>query len=204
MRNLSKKILFIGTMALFLFACKKNKSADPKPDTPLDPGAGESENITRVALYLTNPSTSKIDTVEWKDVDGDGIGNPPVIDSLILLPNTTYNVQLKIFDDTKNPADTISHEVEEEADNHIFHYTFTPKTANGLLVTTSILDKDKLSPALPLGLNFDLTTNQNSGEGSFQVVLRHFGPGLAKTTNPSDGEEDLKIAFPTKVEILQK
>lgn len=204
MRKMRKKLLLVGAMSLILFACKKNSSDDPKPNKPLDPGAGESENITRVALYLTNQSTNKIDTVEWKDVDGDGIGNPPQIDTMKLVANTTYNVKVKIFDDTKNPVDTISHEVEEEANSHIFHYNFKPKTANSLSITTSILDKDKLSPLLPVGLNFDLTTNQNSGEGSFEVVLRHFGPGVTKTTNPSDGEEDLKIAFPTKVEILQK
>ena len=175
-------------------ACKKNKSDDPSPTKPIEVGGGDEENITRVVLILTNGT--KKDTVTYKDLKGDG--SNITIDSLMLNASTTYSVEVKIYDDTKNPISVVSDEIQEEANFHRFHYTFTPTSGTPSLIT-SIADLDTKTPPQPLGLKFNLATGIGLGKGNYKIVLRHFGEGAQKTTNPADGDSDISIEFPVRV-----
>ncbi len=185
----------LATLTLLAFAsCKKNKSNDPKPETPLEVGGGEAENITRVVLFLSN-GTNK-DTVIFNDPKGNGTN--VTVDSLVLKANVTYSVIVKIYDDTKNPIELVSDEILKEANYHRFHYTFSAITGNPSISTT-ILDKDSQTPTQPLGLTFDLKPGAGFGKGAFKVSLRHFAEGIDKTENPNDGQQDLSVEFPTRI-----
>lgn len=183
-------LILFGSLTLLFSACKKNKKDDPKPETPIEVGGGDEENVTRVVLYLTNGTTK--DTVTYKDMGG------ITKDSLLLMASTTYSVEVKVFDDTKTPADTVSSEIEEEANFHRFHYTFTPTSGTPSL-TSSITDLDTKTPPQPLGLKFNLATGTGIGKGNFKINLRHFAGGVEKTSDPNGGDSDISIEFPVRV-----
>lgn len=190
MKKIFKTLLITSLAIASLSSCKKKKDDDPSPAKPIEVGGGDEENITRLVLILTNGSTK--DTVTYKDKGG------ITKDSLLLLANTTYSVEVKVFDDTKTPVDTISKEIEEEANFHRFHYTFTATSGTPSL-TSSITDLDTKTPPQPLGLKFDLVTGANLGKGNFKVNLRHFAGGAEKTSDPNGGDSDISIEFPVRV-----
>lgn len=191
-------VLALGTLALS--SCKKNKSDDPTPETPVDPGGGDEENITRVQLFFTDSAnTATTFSVKYNDPDGDGRGNPPIIDSLKLEAGKVYVVKLGIFDDTKTPVDTVSKEIEEEANYHRFHYVFAPASGSIATIASTILDVDTKTPPQPLGLSFKLKTGTGKGKGTFTVNLRHFDNGQEKTGDPAGGEQDVLVDFPVRV-----
>ena len=183
--------MIVASMAVAsLSACKKTKKDDPSPEKPIEVGAGDEENITRVVLIVSN-GTEK-NTVTYKNKGG------ITVDSLLLSPNTTYSVEVKVFDDTKTPVDTISNEIKKEANYHHFHYVFT-STSGTPTLTATITDNDTKTPPLPLGLMFDITTGANAGIGSLKVSLRHFAEGAVKTSDQKGGESDIDISFPIRV-----
>lgn len=194
MKNLFKSILIASVAIASFSACKKNKSNDPSPTSPIEVGGGDEENITRVVLILTKGEIK--DTVTYKDLKRDGANI--TIDSLILDASTTYLVEVKVYDDTKTPADTVSGEIEEEANFHRFHYTFTSKSGSPS-ISTSILDQDTKTPPQPVGLSFNLVSGTGLGRGIFRVSLRHFAEGLEKNNDPAGGEQDILVDFPVRV-----
>jgi hypothetical protein len=193
MKKIIKSLLIASVSILALSACKKNKKDDPSPVKPIEVGGGDEESITRVVLILTNGTTK--DTVTYKDKGG------ITIDSLLLLANTTYSVEVNVYDDNKTPVDTITNEIVEEANYHRFHYTFSATTGTPN-VTTTILDKDGKTPAQPVGLSFELKTGAGTGNGKFKINLRHFAEGVEKTESPTDGESDISIEFPVRVKVI--
>ena len=151
----------------------------------------EEEVITTVIVQLTSPAG----TVTLQSLDGDGDGpNPPVITVVgNILENTTYTGTVSFLNATETPAEDITEEVEEEADEHQVFYT----SANGLNITTEYNDQD--SNGNPLGLDFTVTTGDAS-TGNFTVTLRHEptkpNTGLAS----AGGDTDVEVTFDVTVE----
>ncbi len=180
-------------LGIAISSCKKD---DANPAKPNNPGAGDEEVITTVKLHFTNASdTTDHRHYRWYDADGSGSGNP-VIDSIVLKPSTTYNVEVEVLDQTKTPAKDIAEEIKEEANYHRFHYTFTPaQGSTATSVTTSITDLDTQTPPQPLGLRFSAASGASVGNGTFNISLRHFANNSTKTNVATDGESDLDIDF---------
>jgi PKD repeat protein len=190
MSKLFKNILVTCIAFFALSACKKNKSSDPDPTKPIEVGGGDEENITRLVLFLNNGIEK--DTISYKTIGGISV------DSLLLLTNTTYSIEIKVYDDSKTPAVIVSDEIQKEANFHRFHFTFTPTIGTPSL-TTSITDQDTKLPPQPLGLKFNLATGTNNGKGIFKINLRHFASGLEKTSDPVGGDSDILIEFPVRI-----
>ncbi|MBC7390479.1 MAG: hypothetical protein H7329_14790 [Opitutaceae bacterium] len=186
-------IIFILTIfAITLSGCKKNKASDPTPEQPVNPGAGDEENITRIQLQFIDSADATLSkTFSLIDPDGQG-KKPPVADTIKLSVSKTYLVKLTIYDDTKTPAAIVSDEVRNEGNFHRFHYSFK----GSAVVFASITDYDSRIPAQPLGLQFKLKLGNQAGYGLFNINLRHFSNGIEKTGNPTDGEQDILIDFP--------
>jgi hypothetical protein len=141
-----------------------------------------------------NPSNTFF--VKWEDLDGAG-GAIPTIDSLKVDSGLIYLSSILLIDKTQTPWDTISNEVETEKNVHQFFYTLS-QTLNGK-AKFDILDYDNNTPALPVGLSFQLNTHSGTQyslplSGSLKVVLSHYD-GIPKTTTPSP-ESDVDITFP--------
>ena len=173
------------TVSTIFSGCKKDDDDVKSPNIP-----NESELITTVKLIFNPNNPSVAYEFVYRDIDGIG-GNVPTIDTILLATNSTYNVQLLLLDETKSPVDTISNEVMDEANDHLFIYT-PSSSAFGI----SISDSDSNTPPLQLGLLTNWTTF-NSYNGSVQIVLKH-QPGI-KNGDPSLGESDIEITMPVRV-----
>lgn len=192
MKKQFKRLAFASILVVATFAgCKKDKD-EPIPTPP--PPVNESEVMTTFRLtFVDSAGIAPTVTAQFRDPDGDG-GNPAVqFDTIKLLPNKTYLASVLILDETKNPADTISNEVKEEANDHLFFYT----VGTGLNEIITILDFDTHPTPLPLGIQTKWKTGVIS-TGTTKIVLRH-QPGVKDGTY-SPGETDIDITFHTRIQ----
>ena len=187
--NKSTLIILAGALLLAVMSCKKKKEDVAAPVNP-----NETELITtvKILVYPTN-NTSAVSTFSFRDLDGDG-GIAPIIDTIRLQANTEYHVKVLVLDETKNPVDTTSTEIESEKNAHQFFYT----KLGTYELTTTYLDFDDHN--VPLGLNLKVNTGTAFTEktNKLKVVLKH-QPGLKPTSGTGDsklGETDIDIEFP--------
>ncbi|MBU3677004.1 MAG: hypothetical protein FGM54_07490 [Chitinophagaceae bacterium] len=166
---------------LYLSACK--------PSTP--PNPNEEEMISSVLIHLVDSSGVEADrTIIYRDLDGDGGNAPQRFDSIRLSKNKTYWSNLYFLDETKMPIDTISKEVNAEADEHLICYT-----PNGISMPIVVLDQDGNN--LPLGLVSKWRTGA-SGTGALRIQLRH-QPGN-KNGSCDPGSSDIDLNFTLHIE----
>ncbi len=180
--------VFAAAAALLFAACKKEKNETPTENA--------NEEITTVKLTFTNAANAADKVVAtWKDLTGN-----PVIDKVTLKANTTYNLSTELFDERKNPADTITNEIEEEADEHrLFHLFFSKANANvadslNTVATVTPLDKDGHN--LPIGLEVSVAT-KGAFTGYLRMVVRH-QPGN-KNGSYGPGTTDVLTEFPLEI-----
>ncbi len=213
MRNRIKPFAIgLIAMSVLAFACKK----DEKTNTPAPPPppTNEEELITTFKLYLNSSTDSLV--YSFKDPDGEG-GIPAFYgpgtttastqsDSIIILqPNTSYTATLVFLDESKSPTDTISHEIEEEADEHMVFFNQTNPSAlpnasvsvSGTNLNITYLDNDGASPPLPLGLITTWQTGNTAGKATLTIDLKH-QPG-SKNGTYAPGDTDISVQF--KVQI---
>jgi hypothetical protein len=181
-------MLALGALSLVFISCKKDAA---KPTDNYD--HNDSELITTLEMKFSGKGVLGNDTtfvVMFNDPDGDG-GNIPIqFDTIHLLKNSTYNVELTLLDKSKTPADTISNEVLEEANDHLFFYSSNPLG----LVNVAITDKD--GNGKNLGLKSTWTTS-NVGSGKMKVKLMH-QPGVKDGTSAT-GDTDVEVDFQVNV-----
>ena len=182
-----KNLYFLATVlfTILLASCSKDN------ETP--EAVNEEELITTLKVTLVPVSEGNTIVLTTRDLDGDGPNEPVVTVSSNLTAGVTYNGTIELLDETKSPADNITEEVEEEADEHQFFYTI----GSGLDVTATATNLD--SEGNLLGTEFELTANTASS-GSLTFTLRH------EPTKPNDGlssaggETDIEAAFSITVE----
>ncbi len=177
-------MLALGALSLVVLSCKKD---DLKPTDDHD--HNDSELITTLELKFSGKGVLGNDTtfvVTFNDPDGDDGNAATQFDTIHLLKNSTYNVELTLLDKSKTPADTISNEVLKEANDHLFFYSSNPIG----LVNVAITDKD--GNGKNLGLKSTWTTT-NAGSGKVNVKLMH-QPGVKDGTSET-GDTDVDIDF---------
>jgi hypothetical protein len=177
---------------IVVVGCKEDNPAKPPEENP-------QELITSVTMTLTeldaagNPTATKA-TVNFKDLDGSG-GNAPTIGTLTLKQGKSYNGEISLLDETKNPVDNVTEEIENEKDVHQFF--FTPEGGIVGRVTVTITDKD--SKNLPVGLQYRVVVSAGAVvSGNLNVVLSHFDAAPKDGVNRSD-ESDVDIDFPVNI-----
>lgn len=169
-----------------IYSCKKDKTNEPIP-------INQSELITKVQLIFKDSITNSIAyTATFSDLDGPG-GNVATVDSILLSSNTTYYMDILVLDETKTPVDTISNEVLDEGEVHLF--VFTPNPTSNFL-ETNLLDLD--SNFKPIGLSSILRTSA-TGVGTYSVELRHFSSAQAKADNLIY-DTDISILFNVRLQ----
>ena len=182
-----KNLYFLVTVlfTILLASCSKDN------ETP--EAVNEEELITTLNVTLVPASEGNTIILTTRDLDGDGPNEPVVTVSSNLTAGVAYNGTIELLDETKSPADNITEEVEEEADEHQFFYTI----GSGLDVTATATNLD--SEGNLLGTEFELTANTASS-GSLTFTLRH------EPTKPNDGlssaggETDIAATFSITVE----
>lgn len=153
----------------------------------------EGEVITTMTVNLNPNGGGTPITLKTVDLDGDG-PNPPVITvSGNLMAGTTYNGSIVLLNETVSPAEDITEEVEEEADEHQFFYT----VGSGLNVTTEYANFD--DDGNPLGTEFTLTAGAASS-GTLTFTLRHEPKKPNTGLVDAGGETDIATSFNITIE----
>ncbi|ARK11491.1 hypothetical protein A6C57_14815 [Fibrella sp. ES10-3-2-2] len=173
--------LALGSL-LMLNGCKK--ATEPEP-------ADENELITTVVLRFTEQGTTNSQSFTFQDKDGDGGAAPTKFDSVTLTASKSYSLTVEVLDESKTPAESITDEIREKKDEHLFVFAATPTT----LLTYTYGDVD--SRNFPVGLA-GLARTGTAGTGQFNVRLRHQPPvnGVAvKNGTASPGSDDINLNF---------
>ena len=131
-------------------------------------------------------------TLQTRDLDGDG-PNEPVITTGNLATGVTYSGSIVLLNETEDPAEDITEEVEEESVEHQFFYTPT----GGLDVTTNGENLD--SEGNKLGTEFTLVAGAVSS-GTLTFTLRHEPTKPNTGLNDADGETDISATFDVSVQ----
>jgi hypothetical protein len=177
----------LAAVAFITGGCSEDNPAKPKDENP-------QELITKVTLTLTPAGGGAAVTVVFSDPDGDG-GTAPTIGTLTLKAGTTYTGTIELLDETKDPDENITEEVEEESDVHQFFYT--PEGGIVGRVTVNITDTDANN--LPVGLEYTVAVTAGAAaNGTLNVVLGHYDEAPKDGTTRSD-ESDIDIDFPVSI-----
>ena len=181
--NLSA-LLLLFVSVLGISACKD----DTVPN--------EEELITTLQHTLTPAGGGSPVVFLFRDTDGDG-GNAPVIQGGNLRANTSYTAEVTLLDESKNPAENITEEIEAEKETHQFFFS---TTVAGM--TIAYTDQD--AGGNPVGLKTTVATGA-AGTGNLTVILRHEPNKSAAGVRQGDvtnagGETDIEVVFPVTVQ----
>lgn len=167
---------------------------DPEP-------ANEEELITTLTVTLTPQGAAGVVTLKFYDEDGDGpiapvftyepsitAGNP----AALLQAGMTYSASIALLNETENPAEDITTEIEEEADEHLFCFT----VGGGANLNIDYDDED--GDGLPVGLA-TLWESGTASSGTVKIVLRH-QPGTKTGDCPGSGETDIEVTFAVNIQ----
>lgn len=178
-----------STVLVLSYSCKKEKVDPVIPN--------EEELIT--SLYLTLIDSIAGDTIvmSFIDLDGDG-GNPPTVSGGTLVSNSVYYGQVLLLNETVNPPDNISNEVEDEGEEHQFFY----EALSGLELNVDYSDED--SDGNPIGLTIRAISGTESN-GELRITLRHeadkFGDGVSDgNIANAGGETDIQVTFDVEIQ----
>ena len=182
------------TVSLVFFTGLLFTACSSDDDEVLPEAVNEEEIITTLTVTLSPDGDGDDIVLSKTDLDGDG-PNPPVLDvSGNLTVGTSYTGSIVLLNETEDPAENITLEVEEENTDHQFFYI---PDAN-LDVTTEYGNND--DDGNPLGTQFSLDAGAASA-GTLTVTLRH------QPKKPNDGtladaagETDVDATFSLTIE----
>jgi hypothetical protein len=178
-------ILFV----LILFAACRKKDP-PKP--------AEQELITTMKLLITDGAAFSQEFMYKVD---NGFGSTTTgtvqIDTIKLVPNKIYYVTTELFNEKAMPIDSITTEVLDERNAHLFLYQSTPASGAGSIAFSN---GSKDFNNLPFNQTITFTTG-NTGSGTLQVNLIH-APADKNGATPatSGGETDAEAVFPVMIQ----
>jgi len=167
------------------FSCSDDDDNTPEP-------INEEEVITTMTVTLVAHDGSGVVTMQTQDLDGEGPTLPEVTVSGPISAASSYSGSVQFLNEMEDPAEDITEEVLEEADEHQVFFS-----ASGLDLDFVYGDFD--SNGNPLGTQFILAPN-SSGSGTITITLVH------EPTKPNDGldsaggEIDIQTTFSVTVE----
>lgn len=180
MKSLNYLYILLLCISIAFSACEKDSQVP-----------NEEELITTLTYTLTPVGGGDPVVFSFRDLDGDG-GQDPVIVLGRPVPNTTYDGVVQLLNESVNPTDTITHEIEEESLSHQFFYTFADVNASFVYTDTDV-------EGHPVGINTRVITG-NESEGLMTIILRHIPDKFASGVSEGDisnagGETDIEISF---------
>ena len=183
MKNLKLLAALFIAMTIFI-SCDDDDDIIP---------VNEEEVITTMTVTLTPAAGGTNITLQTRDLDGDGPNPPEITVSGNLTSGISYNGSIVLLNETEDPAENITEEVEEESDEHQFFYTI----GGALDATTTYENFD--GDGNPLGTEFSLDAGDAS-TGTLTFTLRH------EPNKPNDGladaggETDITATFNVTIE----
>ena len=183
-----KTVKFLSTTIFataLIFSCSSDDDSTPEPVL-------EEEVITTMTITLTADGQADV-ILQTQDLDGDGPDLPVVTVSGNLSSNTNYSGSITLLNETEDPAENITEEIEEEDLEHQFFYS----VGNGLDADTDYNDAD--SEGNPLGLDFVLST-YSASSGSITFTLRHEPNKPNMGLEDAGGETDIEATFNVSIQ----
>ena len=160
-----KSLFSLLILGAVLISC----SDDDENPVPVN----EEEVITTMTITLTPQGGGDSITLQSQDLDGDGPNAPVVTVSDNFASFTTYDASIVLLNETEDPAENVTEEVEEEAEEHQFIFSSTGNIGN-----INYADTD--ANGNPVGIEFTISMEQ-PGDATLSVTLRH------EPTKPNDG-----------------
>ncbi|MHA8053167.1 hypothetical protein [Aquirufa sp. Wall-65K1] len=182
---MNRLIYSVFFLSLTLLSCKKDPEVEPTDDNEL---------ITTVDLEFTN-SKNVTKTFSFQDLDANSITPPDKFESIVLDANESYEMEVKVYDESKKTKVDVTEKIKEDAEAHLFVFKVTPAS----LFSVKAKDKDKNN--LPLGLK-NTGKTQGKGIGKLHVILKHQPPANGKRTKTGDeeiGSTDIDLEFKLEV-----
>lgn len=159
----------------------------------------EQETFTTVRLsYVNNADANDKPEaiIKFKDGFGHGGNTLEKNETITLKAGAVYSAELVLLDETKNPAEIMSEEVEEEGEVHQIFYT-----PAGAALTVAYADKD--GNDRPVGLKTTQTAGA-AGSGTMKVTLKHQQEGNTilknDTSGINTGDTDVEVTFNVAIE----
>jgi hypothetical protein len=144
----------------------------PNADGAEDGGEhGETEIISTVELTFTPDGGGTPVVARFQDLDGDG-GESGTSDPISLAVATTYALDIRFLNELEEPAEDITVEVREEAEEHMVFFGGDAPVVHAYADMESDYGMNAVGDDLPLGVSNTITA-EAAGTGSFRVVLRH-------------------------------
>ena len=148
----------------------------------------EESFISTVNIRLITDAQDEVN-LTWQDLDNDGPNDPVITVSGEFNSNSEYFGSITVLNESEVPAENLTEQIIEEADEHQFFYQFS----EGLDMTSQYSDQD--SNGNPVGVQFTLVTG-SAGSGDFTVELRHQPMKPNNGLDDAGGETDIQISFP--------
>lgn len=188
-----KTLALVFSIVTFFSSC----SSDNNKSTPVI----EEELITTVTAIYTPQGGGTAVTLESKDIDGDGPGAPTVTVSGAFAQNTTYNGVVTFKNESVNPAEDITIEIKELAEEHQVFYQKTG-SLNNFTYATAADNFD--TNGNPVGLQSVFTTT-GATSGTLKITLVHLPNKTATGVSAGDltnagGSTDATAIFEISVE----
>ena len=178
--SMKKFLILLMTIGL-ITSCSDDDNPDP---------VNEEEVITTLRLTLS-PTGNGTDVVFLsRDADGDGPNAPEISITGVIVESTEYSGTIEFLNELESPAEDITEEVEEEADEHQVFYSFNGNA--GSTVTYNDADGN----GNPLGVMTTFNSGVASTANSLTIVLKH-EPTKPNdgTANDAGGETDVEATF---------
>lgn len=191
---MKKETILLALSTLLIFqGCRD----DDDDDFLTPPPVNEEEVITR--LELTFEETESGEEYLWvrSDPDGDG-GNPPTFEMDTLLENSTFLMTIRLFNETTDPVEELTGEVEEEAEDHQFFFEYNEALDFELIYNDIDTDQN------PIGLSNTVDTGEAESV-ILTVILRHQPDKFATDVAAGDitnagGDTDIEVTFAGEVQ----
>lgn len=200
MKQTLTRIVFVLALVVLSTACRRSVE-NPAP-------VADNEVITTVRLTLINTANATdVRSATWRQLDVRGINPPDTSAALFTLSqNSSYNVVVQVLNESVNPPDDKSTELDNESYEHLFVHQPSPvqssagvivpgtpvNATNFLRLTVSNQNLDNGTPQRTYGRTARYTTTTAS-TGRLRLVLRH-QPGNKDGTY-APGSTDADVSF---------
>ena len=175
-------MVLVMALAVSMSACAGDDDHDHDHDHDDDHDHDhDNEVISRVELSFTPDGGGDALVFAFNDPDGDG-GVSGSADRIELVAGTTYTLAVRFENGLVDPAEDITEEIEEEAEEHFVFIlgdvTGPAAMSAASLLTHSYADLESdyggnaVGEDLPVGLRNTITAD-SAGNGELRVMLRH-------------------------------
>lgn len=198
--------LTLGMLSALLFVSSCSDDDAPAAEN-------EEEIITDVKLTFTPAEGGTPIVAAAQDPDGEGPEDLEIISQIVLAANTEYNLSIEV--ENSVAGESITKEIEAEADEHMFFFSFSNDifsnpTGDGNIDAreeNAVLYLDEDNAGLPLGLLTSWTTGEAWGTpedpaslGTFRVVLKHQPNIKSASSTANDGGSDITLTWDVTIE----